>query len=145
VTPEEAACQTLLGEKLGSIRSIRYLSDPEQSAATTVIGALEIETKTGRYVHVAPASGELCTIGAGPALAPGEMIDEGQGAVIRCWTDLTPQVPFAFDGRPVVARAEPVHNDGRICGCAIEFSNGARFEYAMGKGAPRLLLGEAAH
>ena len=147
MTPEEHTCGTLLGEKLGSIRSVRYLSDPGQAAATTAIGALEIETKTGRYVHVAPASGEVCTIGSGPALAPagapGELVDAGQGAVIRCWTDLTPLVPFAFDGRPVVAKAAPVHNGGRTCGCTIEFSNGARFEYAMGKGAPQLLLDEA--
>ena len=143
MTPEDAACHTLLGEKLGSIRSIRYLSDPAQAAATSVIGALEIETKTGRYVHVAPASGEVCTIGTGPVPAPSEVIDETRGAVIRCWTDLTPRLPFAFDGRPVIATAAPVHDGGRTCGCAIEFSNGARFEYAVGAGAPRLLLGKA--
>jgi hypothetical protein len=58
--------------------------------------------------------------------------------VVRRWTDLTAETPFAFDGRPIVARAEPDHRGGRTCGCVIEFSNGGRLIYAFDHGEPKL-------
>ena len=62
----------------------------------------------------------------------------------RHWTDLTRELAFAFDGRPVVANVAPLRRAGAICGCLFEFSNGGRFEYRIGPQGPQLLLGHAA-
>jgi hypothetical protein len=133
-----AQCEALLGERLASIRSIRYLSGRETAAAPGP-GGLEIETKTGRYLHVAPTGPGTCLIASGPVPGP----SEDGASFVRHWTDLTSEVPFAFDGRPVVTRIEPTRNVGGICGCSIEFSNGGRLELEFDAGQPHLTTREA--
>ncbi len=124
MTSEQTACQTLIGEKIGSIRRICYAAD---GADTSASWALEIETKTGRIVHVRPAQDGTCLIGSGPAPAPLPAMARS----IRRWQDLTAEAPFAFDGRPVVTRMEALYRAGRSCGCVMEFSNGGRLTYDL--------------
>jgi len=124
MTSEQTACQALLGEKIGSIRRICHAPD---SADTGASWALEIETKTGRIVHVGPAQDGACLIGTGPAPAP----VPAMAGSIRSWQDLTAEAPFAFDGRPVVTRMEALYRAGRPCGCVMEFSNGGRLTYDL--------------
>lgn len=133
MTPEATACQTLLGEKIGSIRSIHYLPDI-RSTLPAGLGALEIETKTGRFVHVTPTDAGGCLIASGPVPIP---LSRTRPSV-RHWADLTTETSFAFDGRPVVARVEPITRHGRTRGCSIEFSSGARQVYEVSEGQPRL-------
>jgi hypothetical protein len=131
MTPEQAVCQLLAGEKLGSIRSIRYLTD-SQSATKDILGALEIETKTGRLVHCAPAHGDTCVIAPGPVPAP------DSGPTTRYWTDLTDTLRFAFDGRPTVSSVHALRKGKQTCGCAIEFSGGGRLIYQVAQGAAEI-------
>ncbi|MCZ6709103.1 MAG: hypothetical protein O7B25_01930 [Gammaproteobacteria bacterium] len=132
-TPEITACQLLLGEKLGSIRSIHYLAEL-QSAPPKSLGALEIETKTGRFMHILPLAAGGCRIDSGPVPAP----SGAARSSVRHWIDLTADVPYAFDDRPVVDRAEPLRRHGKTCGCSIEFSSGMRLIYEFRDGEPRL-------
>jgi len=124
MTPEQTACQTLIGEKIGSIQRICHAADCADAAASW---ALEIETKTGRIVHVRPGQDGVCLIGSGPAPAP----VPAAARSTRRWEDLTAEAPCAFDGRPVVTRMEPLYRAGRPCGCVMEFSNGGRLTYDL--------------
>ena len=132
-TLEITACQLLVGEKLGSIRSIHYLAKL-QSAPPKHLGALEIETKTGRFMHIAPLAAGGCRIDSGPVRSP----SGGSPSSFRHWIDLTADVPYAFDDRPVVERAEPLRSDGKTSGCTIAFSSGTRLIYNVSDSQPRL-------
>lgn len=134
MTSERSVCRTLAGAKVGSIRCIRYKAHPDELAP----GSLEIETKTGRIVHVTPTGDGACRIARGPLPAP----PEATAATVRHWTDLTAEIPFAFDGRPVIAQVEPVRRGGGTSGCVIEFSNGGRLTYTVDhEGGSRLVIG----
>ena len=135
-TSEIAACQLLLGEKLASIRSVHYLAE-SQSTPPESLGALEVETKTGRFMHVESLAGGGCRIDSGPVPAP----SGGSRSSFRHWVDLTADIPFAFDDRPVVERAEPILCHGKTSGCTIDFSSGMRLTYAFNDGQPRLTSG----
>lgn len=113
------------GQPIGSIRRI-------SARPTTAVGAdpelaeraaIEIEAKTGRYVHLVAAgraSGIRLCAGALPASA----------ATLRSQQDLTASLPGAFDGRPRIAAVVPVeplgteHDDPVAGAWRIELSTG---------------------
>jgi hypothetical protein len=131
----EDACRILLGERLGSIRSIWY--EPESPSQQPTARALEIETKTGRFLHAVQAQDGACLIERGPAQPPADTPDR----YTRQWTDLTAKTACAFDGRPVVGKAMPLRKGGKVCGLRIEFSNDGQLVYEMHDGEPRLTAG----
>jgi hypothetical protein len=118
----------LAGQLIGSIRRVWFVRDDaaaalaESTCATSSAGAIEIETKSGRYVHlVAAADDSGIELRAGPA--------SGRGSQ-RAWGDLTKRVPAAFDGRPAITAVVPVEPGSTAAGnpAAREW----RFELSTG-------------
>lgn len=108
----------LAGQLIGSIRKVWFVADTAMadSAAPPADGRLhapdeviEIETKAGRYAHLAAAAG---TTGIG--LHPGAARPAAH-ASMRQWRDLTECVPGAFDGRPTITAVVPVDPDPDCC------------------------------
>jgi hypothetical protein len=103
--------QRLAGQLIGSIRKVWFIADPAIARCGVPLadgsppapgGLIEIETKAGRYAHLAAASGSSgIGLYAGAAWPPAD-------ACIRQWQDLTESVPTAFDGRPTITAVVPV-------------------------------------
>jgi hypothetical protein len=92
------------GQLIGAIREVWFAAKDAPFAGPA---ALEIETKAGRYVHLAPTRDRTAIrIGPGPFTEP-ENRAAGR-ATQRCWRDLTTSVPDAFDGRPRVTALLPI-------------------------------------
>jgi hypothetical protein len=122
----------LAGQLIGSVRRVWFAPvdhAAERVAATvsgSAAGAIEIETKSGRYVQLAALEeqrGVELRAGAVPAAS-------GRDGSKRVWEDLTTRVPAAFDGRPAIVAVVPVEPGSTAAGnpAAREW----RFELSTG-------------
>ncbi|MDH3643843.1 MAG: hypothetical protein OES38_17185 [Gammaproteobacteria bacterium] len=112
--------KTLLGERPASIRR--------------VTDSLEIETKTGRVVHVTRTTDGQCVMAQGPAPDTAPPADQRS----RTRVDLTTKIPFAFDNRPTVTSVEFLQHGATRYGCVIGFSGGGQVAYQLDHGQPQL-------
>lgn len=107
----------LAGEHIGSIRQIRFITrapdrrppadarsqGDERPAGDPAPSIIELETKSGRYLHLLiDRFRAVVMIRTGAATPP------RAGGSERTWQDLTEQLPTAFDGRPQIAAVTPI-------------------------------------
>ncbi len=95
----------LPGEHIGSIRQIRFSAPgaSQRDPADTAPSIIELETKSGRYLHLIVERTHSVVM-----VRPGAAVATGTGASERSWLDLTEQLPAAFDGRPQIAAVTPI-------------------------------------
>jgi len=130
-------------QRIGSIRRVDFHTGKgrHDRAATAPLTALEIETKSGRYVHLRnDTESNRLRLVPGPAAPPADTAASTMPA--REWRDLTAALPAAFDGRPAISRVEATGADATrkaqwlADAWLLHLSTGAQLSFRPGPTGP---------